>query len=528
MKTLFYNGNFISMADSGSTFSAVGVEGDRIIFTGDLNAAKNIHWEKKQDLNGHLVVPGMSDTHMHGLYSAFLDEELNLFETKSIDEVIDKGKAEYARNKGYVFGMGWNQEFFPGKKFPTKNDMDLIATDVPVLLLRSCAHIGVANSYALDLIKDMQLDSEMLSNIDFSNGLLKESAMRLYKDIVPRRDVNYIKEIFLKLQKKLNSYGLTCIHSDDLPYIPGASWKDIITAYSELEKEGKMTLRVVEQALVYGDENEFQAFCDFTKGRRDNPGLFFKIGPRKLLQDGSLGAKSACMIHGYIDDENAKGIPTYSFDELVNKIKQADENGIDSAVHAIGDATARQVILAFETVMKSSSRENSKHGIVHCQFISPNDIKRMAELNIQAYIQPIFLNSDIPVIPTRIQKEYYHHGYAWKSLIDAGVLVSGGSDYPIEPCEPLKNIYCAVTRKSLSGGDAFQPDEALSVYDALDILTRKAAATMDSLNDIGTIEIGKLADMVVLSDDIFTIPTEQLKDVKVLQTIVAGETVYQG
>lgn len=526
MRKLYYDGKIVTM-DGQKICDALGVEDGKIVFAGTAADAGLQAWDEKECLNGRLVLPAFTDTHMHVLHYAMLQEELNLYGTDALEKMIAMGKEKVQSGASYVFGMGWNQEVFENPVFPQKEDMDKISGDIPVIMLRTCGHIAVVNSKALEMIRNMDIAPDVMANVNFEKGWLKESAMRLYMSLIPKRDAAYIQKLFLSAQKKLNRYGIAAVHSDDMASIPGTTWRDVVEAMTKLDQENQMTVHLREQCLVFDANGEFENFVRETKELRAHPGKYFEIGPRKLLQDGSLGAKSACMIHGYADDPDNHGIPTYTDDELYQQIKEADRQQMDVAVHAIGDLAVQKVIDALEKVIGESDRPSHMHGIVHAQFVTEEDMARMAALGIQAYIQPIFINSDLAILDQRVLPEYQSEGYAWKSLQEAGILTSGGSDCPVEFFDPLKNIYTAVARKSLSGGGAFAPNEALSVYDAVRLFTSSAAKAGGHAHDRGMIKENYAADFVVIDKDIFGTEPEEIKEANVIKTVVGGHTVYQ-
>ncbi len=254
----------------------------------------------------------------------------------------------------------------------------------------------------------------------------------------------------------------------------------------------------------------------------------FRVGPRKLLQDGSLGAKSAEIIDGYVDDRDNHGIPIYTEEELYTWIKAAHDCHMDVAVHAIGDLALKKVCDAIERAEKENPWPDHRHGIVHAQTTTPALLRRMQELGLQAYIQPIFIDADMHIIEERVGHEHAKDCYNWKAMEDLGLRVSGGSDCPVEPFNVLDNMRAAITREDRAGTMTYLPEQALSVEQAVRLFTSDAAWASRDETVRGTLEPGKLADLVVLDRDLFETDPRDFPKVWVLETVLNGRTVYSG
>lgn len=291
-----------------------------------------------------------------------------------------------------------------------------------------------------------------------------------------------------------------------------------------MEAEGKLTVRVYEQCLV--DQADFDRFLAVRSDPADRTSLF-RTGPRKLLQDGSLGAKSAEMIDGYVDDRSNHGIPIYTEEELCAWIKAAHDQHMDVAVHAIGDLAFQKVCDAIYKAQEANPWPDHRHGIVHAQTTSPALLRLMKVLGLQAYIQPIFIDADMNIIEERVGERHARDCYNWKSMEDLGIKVSGGSDCPVEPFDVLDNMRAAITRKNRAGTKTYLPEQALSVEQAVRLFTSDAAWPSRDEAVRGTLELGKLADLVVLDQDLFDIDPDTFPQVKVLETVLNGNTVYR-
>ena len=525
MRRLWFNGKVVSMDKAMTRYEAIGTENDKIVFLGSSQEGLSQNWDETRDLKGAMVLPGFSDTHMHMLYYAMFQKNVALFGVPSIEEIVARCKARIEQNHpDYLLGMGWNQENMAEGRMPNREDMDRISTEIPVCMLRTCAHIAACNSVMLDRIRALKgVDPETMSHVDFINGLLREDAMRLYMDVLPKADDAYVRELVEIGQKGLNAAGITCVHSDDLKVIAGVDPIHLIGLFREMEAEGKLSVRIYEQCLV--DQTDFDRFLKVRSDPADRTSLF-RTGPRKLLQDGSLGAKSAEMIDGYVDDRDNHGIPIYTEEELYTWIKAAHDQHMDVAVHAIGDLALQKVCDAIYKAQKENPWADHRHGIVHAQTTSPALLRLMMVMGLQAYIQPIFIDADMNIIEERVGKRHAKDCYNWKSMEDLGIRVSGGSDCPVEPFDVLDNMRAAITRQNRAGTKTYLPEQALSVEQAIRLFTSDAAWACRDEDVRGTLEKGKLADLVVLERDLFETDPKDFPKVQVLETVLNGETVY--
>ena len=274
------------------------------------------------------------------------------------------------------------------------------------------------------------------------------------------------------------------------------------------------------------DPREFDRFLDVRSDPADRLSLF-RTGPRKLLQDGSLGARSAEMIAGYADETANHGIPIHTEQELYHRIKAAHSRRMNVAVHAIGDLALQKVCDAVERVEREDPWPEHRHGVVHAQITTPELLRRMKELGLQAYIQPIFIDADMEIIAERVGGEHAKDCYNWKAMEELGLRVSGGSDCPVEPFNVLDNLRAAVTRQNRAGTRTYLPEQALSVEQAVRLFTSGAAWASGDEDCRGTLELGKLADLAVLDRDLFETEPAEFTKVNIVETVLNGETVYR-
>lgn len=525
MRRLWYNATVASMDGNMNAYQAIGTDGIKIVFLGSNADAERQAWDDKRNMNGAMILPGFNDTHMHMLYYATFSRSVMLFGVDSIDGMVGRLRNRIAKEQSsYVIGVGWNQEYMKEGRLITKADLDRVSRDIPVFAVRACIHVAACNSAALELISKAELSDDIRVGIDYTTGILRESAVGLYRTVVPPLSDAEIETLILDTQKKLNADGITAIHTDDLTSVPGVEGERLLSIFKRMDDNNKLTVRVIEQAQGYGDG--FKSVLSMRDATLNSGGLF-RVYTRKLLLDGSLGAKSAEMINGYIDDPSNHGIANFSVDELYHLIREANANRMDVAAHAIGDLALKQLCDIFERVLNEDPWPQHRHGVVHAQITTPELLSRMKKLGLQAYIQPIFIDADMNVVAERIGEKRAAECYQWKTMRDMGIHTSGGADCPVEPFNILDNMRSAITRKNRAGTKTYLIDQALSTADAIRLFTSDAAWAARDENIRGTLEIGKLADMTILDKNLFAINPDTFTSVNVLETVVNGITVFQ-
>jgi len=322
----------------------------------------------------------------------------------------------------------------------------------------------------------------------------------------------------------LNSYGITSCQSDDYCVFQNLGWQPVNDAYRELEEAGELTVRVYEQANL----TTVDAINTFLQtGNQTGTGTsLFKIGPLKLLGDGALGARTAYLSKPYADNPNTRGLSVFTAEQFDSLIGTAHQNGMQVAVHCIGDACMDLVLSALDKAMTTYPRLNCRHGIVHCQITRADQLRKLAQMGLHIYAQSIFLDYDIHIVRERVDSETAATSYSWKQLLDTGCTVSNGSDCPVERPDVMAGIQCAVTRRDLRGNGPYLSQEAFTVQQALDSFTSWAAYASFEEHIKGTIQPGMLADFVVLGDNPFEVPTHQIKDIPILATYLGGARIF--
>lgn len=491
----------------------------KIVFVGSDKEALS-YSQERIDLNGKYVYPGFNDSHMHIVnYGQSLKNVVLTNHTSSLKELLEELKKHVKIGK-WLVGRGWNHDYFKDvQRFPTRQDLDTVSQDVPIVITRACGHVCVGNSKAIELADIHEVSG---GSYDLEAGLFRENATFLMYDAIPTPTIQDIKESVLIAQKKLNSYGITSVQSDDL-LSATSTYKDGLRALEELRDENQLTLRIYEQAQFLNLETLKEFISDgYCTGIGNE---YFKIGPLKMLGDGSLGARTALLSKPYADAPEMIGIPVYSKEELHAMFGYAHSHGMQIAIHAIGDGILDWVMEAYESVLKTYPRENHRHGVVHCQITREDQLKKFEELHLHAYIQSLFIDYDNHIINQRVDEQTAKTSYNFKTLYHTTTL-SNGSDCPVEDPIVLKGIQLAITRTSLDGTGPYLLDQALSVKEAIDSYTKDGAYASFEENIKGQIKEGMYCDFVVLDQDILQTDIHKIKDIKVLETYVGGKKVY--
>ncbi len=539
MDLILYNGKIYS-GENLTPVEAVGVKDKKINILGNDEEILSQKSENTKiiNLDGKSVFAGFHDSHMHLLNYGYSKTMIDLIGSKSIDDIQERSRKFISENSfedgEWIFGRGWNQDYFEGEKvFPNRYDLDKISTEHPILFPRTCGHIFVVNTKALEIMKvdkhTHQIEGGYFDIDEEGNplGIFRENAQKFIFDVVPSPNITQIKSMMKRAFEDLNREGITSVGSDDFTAMPDKDWRKVVQAYEELKNSGEMTVRVNEQCLIAKKELLQEFYGEgYHTGYGDE---FFKIGPLKLLIDGALGARTALLQKPYDDEPMSKGIAMFSQRELNELVMTAHKNNCQVAVHGIGDGGMYMVFEAIENALKEYPRENHRHGVVHAQITDKILMDKFQKIDVLAYIQPIFLDYDWKMVEKRIGKERMETSYDWKGMYDKKIHASMGSDSPVETFSVMAGIYEAVTRKDLEGNPngGWMIDKAISVEQAVKGYTTEGAYSTFEEDIKGTIDIGKLADLVVLDKNILETNPDEIKNVKVEMTILGGRIVYE-
>lgn len=527
MKAIFFNGKVYTGEENLQ--EAFVVADGVFTYVGDTETAKQlaVSGDKLVDLQGGFVCPGFNDSHMHVLGFGKMLRDIPLADhTDSLRGMIRYLKKRAAATEGFwILGRGWNQDYFTDvTRMPNRYDLDEVSTERPICIVRCCGHGLVVNSKALEILNMPEgFEQPEGGFADLENGRFFDNAMELVYQLIPAPDKDEIKQMLLTACKQLNEYGITSCQTDDYCAFLNVDWSVIHEAYKELEEEGALTVRIYEQSNITSLE-DLKRFVD--AGHVTGAGSdLYRFGPLKMLGDGALGARTAFLSIPYADDETTCGIPVYSKELMETMISYANKNGMQVAVHAIGDACLDWVLDAYEKALTEYPREDHRHGIVHCQIMRADQWEKIKKLKLHVYAQTIFLNYDIHIVEARVGKELAGTSYCWKTLMDHGVTVSNGSDAPVELPDVMAGIQCAVTRKTLNSEKEYLAEEAFMMREAIDSYTVQGAKASFEEDKKGRIQKGMFADFVILDNNLFEIEKDKVKDVKILETYLGGKKV---
>ena len=523
MRTILHSGKIYQ--ERGKFCEALLIEDGIIIKTGTSEQMLMLYEDGTDiiDLMDSTVVPGFNDSHLHFYYHGVTMASVNVYGSTSVEEVIEKGRDylhKHPQHSGYLWGRGWNQNQFTGeKRMLTKDDLDKISVDIPIVLGRACGHVAVCNRKALELANINEAvfveGGEILVGEDGNpNGLFAENAIDLLECLKPRLTVEDVERQIEQIAKIANQRGVTSVSTNDL-HVGDENSTIIEQAYVQYAKKNP-TVRINHQ-ICYNTPEILKERVSSGFTQTD----FLRYGPLKIFTDGSLGARTALMRNPYADDPSTQGIACMTPEQIDEYVQTASDHGMQVVAHAIGDGAMENVLNAYAKVKDSGSL---RHGIIHCQITDHDTLQRMSDLDVLALVQPIFLHADLHIVEDRVGKTLASSSYAFKTMEELGIHVSYGSDAPVEDFNVFEGIHCAVNRQDLSGYplDGFYPKERVDVSTAIDNYTIEGAYASFEENKKGRLKAGHFADLIVLSDDIFTIPTQEIKELRVLKTMVHG------
>jgi len=532
---LVLRGGIVHTVDANNTVAqAVAVQGDRIVMVG--SNAEIEKWlgpnTRVIELHGQTVVPGFIDSHYHFQNVGKRAYDLNLDGAASLEDFQTRIK-NWAASKAageWLLGRGWMEEDWATKQFPTRHDLDAVVADRPVYLNRADGHMAVVNSKALELAQinastANPAGGEILKDKNGApNGLLVDNAMRLVTQHIPSNAREAQERYARKANEVALAYGLTTIHD------AGSSW-ETVNLWKSLYEQNKLQIRIYEFVRGPG------ADADSLLQRGAAIGLYnnhLTIRGIKISADGALGSRGAALLEKYSDDEHTAGLFLHEDEKIFPLIKTATEKGLQIAIHAIGDAANRKVLdfyerAAAEVPVAMRAIPEPRPRIEHAQIIHPEDIPRFKKLGVLPSMQASHAIGDLHFAPRRLGNERLQGAYAWRTLLDDGNIIPGGSDAPVEEGNPMIEFYAAVVRKDTTGfsGAGWHPELKMTRLEALKSLTIWGAYAAFEENLKGSIEVGKLADFAVLREDLMTAAETHLFRIQNVMTIVGGKVVFE-
>lgn len=525
-KIAFINGKIYTVNEKLPFAEAVITQGEKIVFVGSQRDAEELIEKntKKIDLKGRLMLPGFIDNHTHFAHGGFYLLGIDLRPAKSTQEFKQLVKEYVNQHEGkWVTGGYWDHEQWEINNLPTKEMIDDFSPNTPIFISRLDGHMALANSYALKLAgitKDTPSPEGGLIVKDKKTGeptgILKDLAKDLIDSIIPEPSLEEYKQATLRALQEARENGITSIQ--DITH------KNDLTTYQNLEKEGLLSCRIYTRLPLSEYKDLVNSGIQVGSGSDK-----LKIGSLKEFADGSLGSSTALFFEPYDQDPSTCGL---AMDVVTDgRLKEwsfdADKNKLQISIHAIGDNANYLMLNLFEEIIDVNPKWDRRFRIEHAQHVRFEDILRFAKLGIIASVQPYHCIDDGVWAEKRIgDRIKYTHPY--KSFLDANVKTCFGSDWPVAPLNAIYGIYAATTRRTLDDNNpnGWIPEQKISVEDAIRCYTINNAYAAFEENIKGSIEVGKLADLVVLSDDIFSINPVKIKDVKVDMTVFDGKIIY--
>lgn len=522
---VIYNARLYTLDPAHPTASSILIDQGKVIALGDDITEHLTGKIEKLDLEGRTVIPGLTDAHIHlDQYSLGLQKVNCETATRSLCLERVAERASQTAPGEWILGHGWNQNEWE-QGFGSAADLDAVTQQHPVYLTAKSLHAGWTNSLALKLagISAATVDPaggrigrDVRGQPD---GILFENAMGLVSAVIPEPNPEQVAEAIRAAQVKLWRFGLTGVHDFDR--------RRCFIALQHLRDRGELHLRVLKSLPL--EDLSHAIMLGLRTGFGDD---MLRIGGIKAFADGALGPRTAAMLQPYEGEPDNRGMLLLDCEELFDYGKQAVENGLSLAVHAIGDRANHEVLEAFTRLRQLESMRGIaplRHRIEHVQIIHPQDASRLAELGIFASMQPVHATSDM-LMADRFWGDRARFSYAWRTQLKAGTRLAFGSDAPVESPNPFWGMHAAITRRRRDGSPGTQgwyPEQKLSLEEALQAFTSGPAYLAKMENKLGKISPGYLADLIVVDTDLFSCKPEQIRDLHPVATMVAGEWVYQ-
>ncbi|MBA9077916.1 amidohydrolase [Rufibacter quisquiliarum] len=518
---LVYNANVYTVNSQFGKAQAFAVKDGKIMEVGTSEALREKYSAQEEvDANGKPVYPGLIDAHAHFYGYAVNQREADLVGTKSFAEVVQRLQAHRKEHPGaaWLSGRGWDQNDWSTKQFPTKDTLDRLFPDVPVIIERVDGHASLANQKALDLAGittgNTQVQGGKVEVINGKlTGILIDRASELVYAKMPSPSVAELTQALKEAEQDLFSVGLTTVVDAGLP-------KEAVDLIDSLQQKGELKVRVYAM-LSPSLENKSHYF-------KNGPYTTDRLNVRsfKVYGDGALGSRGACLLHPYADRPLETGFLLQTVQEYKDLAAELYQHNFQMNTHAIGDSANRLILQIYGNLLQG--KNDRRWRIEHAQVVNPADVPLFGKFSILPSVQPTHATSDMYWAGERLGTDRVKHAYAFKALLQQNNMIPLGSDFPVEHINPLYGFHAAIARQDAKNYPAggFQMENALTREEALKGTTIWAAYANFEEKQKGSIEAGKVADFVILDQDIMTIPPQAIRNVKVLSTYLSGEKVF--
>jgi predicted amidohydrolase YtcJ len=528
---IIHNARIYTVNPKQPRAEAIAIRGQRIALVGTNTEVLKLRGASTRSIDaaGATIVPGLQDSHGHfsGLGASL--QRLNLRNTTSAEQIAGmvKAAAAKARPGEWILGRSWDQNDWQDKRFPLAAMLDRVAPDNPVYLTRVDGHAGWANSKAMQMagltkdVKDPDGGEIIRDSSGNPTGVLIDRAQGLVSSKIPDPSDEQLIDQILLADKEARRLGLTMVHD------AGTTGR-VVDLYQKLIDDGRLQTRLY--VMLRGGLESLRPH--FARGPIANyQDHRLAVRAIKIVADGALGSYGAALLEPYSDRPGTRGLLTTPPEEVYQQTLEASKAGFQTCIHAIGDRANREVMDIFERVQKEvPGARDLRMRNEHTQILDAAEIPRFAKLNVIASMQATHATSDLPWAPTRLGPARIEEGaYVWQKLMKAGAIIANGSDFPVEEPNPMLGVYAAITRQQPDGTPpgGWQPDQRMSREETLASFTINAAFAAHLEKELGSLEAGKLADLVMLSKDIMTVPPKEILSTRVVRTIVGGRVVYE-
>lgn len=517
------------------TFQVLAVKDGRVVAIGDEELLEELVIDRRYDLRGRTVLPGLIDSHGHilSLGSNLIQVDLRDLTSRTHAVAAVANYAHAHQDLNWILGRGWNQELWPDRRFPSRNDLDEVISDRPVWLVRVDAHAGWANSKALELagINKDTIDppgGQIIRDSEGNpTGVLIDTAMQLVQQVMPPVDEEQLVESAKLAFAHILELGITQVHD------AGVNAREL-ALFKRLAENDELPVRL--HSLIAASEPALPELVAAGPYRSDNDRL--QVRGVKVYGDGALGSRGAALIEPYSDDEENTGLLVTPEEQVKAIFELVHNHGFQINYHAIGDYTNRLALDEFSALLAeeigaddtlSTWKNDPRHRVEHAQIVRVEDIPRFLELGIIPSMQPTHATSDMNMAEDRVGSERIAGAYAWRTFLDQGSLIAAGSDFPVELANPFYGIHAAVTRQDRENQpvEGWYPEQRMTVHEAIRSFTIDAAYAGHFDDVTGTLEAGKWADFIIVDQDPFAIDASDLWRIRVLHTFVGGDHSYR-